>query len=251
MAKEAVLNDGDDVPDITMEGADANKKGIRWAETLATFYEGADEPEISMMIDELSVAEETSQLDAEMTGLSAPTPASETPSKPRQRRLKPMRTASTPAQATRSAQAIVEEEPSNETKAKPVARKRSRIATPAKPRGTTSATASEEPVDEAKPEPKKAAAARKAKRAKAPATPAPGTGALAKNPQLKLDFTTTAGLEKKQVGSVIGAAPGIASPAKRSARTTVLFGEDGSVTKKELPPSLGSPAKKRTRRTPA
>ncbi|KAK4502483.1 hypothetical protein PRZ48_005908 [Zasmidium cellare] len=279
MAKEAALNDGDDVSDVAMEGADANKKGIRWAETLATFYEGADEPEISMMIDELSVAEESSQPDAEMTGVPVPTPASETPSKPRQRRLKPIRTASTPAQATRSAQANVEEEPPKETKAKPVARKRSRIATPAKPRGTTSATASEEPVEEARPEPKKAAATRKAvsklpaptvsaipaaqgkensviasppkKRAKAPATPAPGAGTLAKNPQLKLDFTKPVGLEKKQAESGTGAAPGIASPAKRSARTTVLFGEDGSVTKKELPPSLGSPAKKRTRRTPA
>ncbi|KAF2163268.1 hypothetical protein M409DRAFT_57561 [Zasmidium cellare ATCC 36951] len=284
MAKEAALNDGNDVPEVAMEEGDANKKGIKWAETLATFYEGASEPEISMMIDELSVPEpgagnESSRPDTEMTGLSAPTPASETPSKPRQRRLKPTRMASTPAQATRSTQASVEEEPAKETKAKPMVRKRSRIATPAKPRGTTAASTSEAAVDEVKVEPKKTAAARKAasklpaptvsaipaaqgkensviasppkKRAKAPATPALGSAALAKNSQPKLDFSKGVGLEKKHAESGNGAVPGIASPAKRSARTSVLLGEDGSVTKKELPPSLGSPAKKRTRRTPA
>lgn len=274
MAKEASLNGGEEASEAPAE-VDANRRGIKWAETLATFYEGAAEPEISMMIDELGDPEpgdDTATLDIDMTNMSAPTPASETPSKPRQRRLKPTRTASTPAKAAPSASKEQEVEPPKDSKPKATTKKRSRIATPAKPKGGT--VVAEPLKEEVKEEPQKASTAKKKAVSKLPApttsaipaaqgkensviasppkkrTKAPSAApSTAKNPQVKLDFSKAVGLDKKQADN--SAVPGIASPAKRSARTNVLFGEDGSVTKKELPPSLGSPAKKRTRRTPA
>ncbi|KAF2215492.1 hypothetical protein CERZMDRAFT_94897 [Cercospora zeae-maydis SCOH1-5] len=123
------------------------RRGIRWSETLVSFYAG-EEPEISMMtedpsLDPLSIQDDT------MTGIEtgvvteAP-PASETPSKPRMRRLKPSRTASTPVKppfvAGPSPAAVdAEAEMASTKERKPksstsVKRQVSRIATPAKPR---------------------------------------------------------------------------------------------------------------------
>ncbi|KAI5362261.1 hypothetical protein Slin15195_G059120 [Septoria linicola] len=123
------------------------RRGIRWAETLTSFYEG-EEPEVSMTVEEPSLDPLSTQDDT-MTGLEtgsgvSATPAIETPSKPKLRRMKPPRTASTPLKPTMPSEQSVrkgEPEPELETdsKTKPKSkmvpkRKVSRIATPAKPK---------------------------------------------------------------------------------------------------------------------
>ena len=136
----------------------AGRRGITWSETLVSFYEG-EEPEVSIMTDEPSIDPLSTQDDDTMTGLETEAqalPAIETPSKPRLRRLKPTRTASTPAKPTiPREQSLRKGEPEPEVtadcepKLKPKSstkRKVSRIATPAKPK--RGAEAEKEDMDE-------------------------------------------------------------------------------------------------------
>ncbi|GIZ44869.1 hypothetical protein CKM354_000805500 [Cercospora kikuchii] len=133
------------------------RKGITWSETLVSFYQG-DEPENSMMTEDASLDPLSSQDDT-VTGLEAGAvagavaeapPASATPSKPRMRRLKPSRTASTPVKAkpvagqsamvmeggTQTA-TVTDKKPKSSTSVK---RQVSRIATPAKPKRSASSS---------------------------------------------------------------------------------------------------------------
>ncbi|CAK1365103.1 unnamed protein product [Cercospora beticola] len=125
----------------------AGRKGITWSETLVSFYQG-EEPEISIMTEDASLDPLSSQDDT-VTGLEAgivteAPPARATPSKPRMRRLKPSRTASTPVKAKpvagqsapvtegeTQAATTTDKKPRSSTSVK---RQVSRIATPAKPK---------------------------------------------------------------------------------------------------------------------
>ncbi|KAM3416940.1 hypothetical protein BST61_g8527 [Cercospora zeina] len=126
----------------------SGRRGIKWSETLVSFYAG-EEPEISVMTEDPSLDPLSTQDDT-MTGIEpeavteAP-PASATPSKPRMRRLKPSRTASTPVKPPYVAgPAMNDEAETASTKGKKpksstsVKRQVSRIATPAKPTRTSS-----------------------------------------------------------------------------------------------------------------
>ncbi|PPJ53117.1 hypothetical protein CBER1_11742 [Cercospora berteroae] len=129
------------------------RKGITWSETLVSFYQG-EEPEISMMTEDASLDPLSSQDDT-ITGLEAgdvteAPPASATPSKPRMRRLKPSRTASSPVKAKPVAEKSLqvmksETQTASTTDKKPksstsVKRQVSRIATPAKPKRIASSS---------------------------------------------------------------------------------------------------------------
>ncbi|EME84371.1 uncharacterized protein MYCFIDRAFT_195435 [Pseudocercospora fijiensis CIRAD86] len=153
--------DEDDAMDVEQAPV-PGRKGIKWAETLVSFYQGEDEPEGSMMADELgneqpfdSMAPEQNILrEGEMSLVTAP-PASSTPSKPKLRRLKPQKpTASTPAKPSLPLEQTLskgEDEQEVDAKPKPKAstrRKVSRIATPAKVKGTTLLGHSEEEEEE-------------------------------------------------------------------------------------------------------
>lgn len=123
-----------------------HKRGITWAEQIASFY-GGDDVEMSTMMDELGneqanldpTAPDKNMLkDGEMSSTSAP-PVSQTPSKPKIRRLKaPKPTASTIAKPPLPLERNIskgEDEQEIEIKPKATRRKVSRIATPAKVKG--------------------------------------------------------------------------------------------------------------------
>lgn len=274
MAKEG--NEDIEGPDDTSSsGEKSGKRCITWAETLVSYYQAECEPEVSMMIDELAEASPDAsgpdELDQEKASAATPIPASETPSKPKLRRLKPPRTASTPAKTAPSAPVAPAPEAGIVSDARPKAKKTSRIATPAKPKGAGAANLLPDEVSNQTDTMKKAVTTRKAtsrlpaptaaaamqnkensliasppkKRAKVPAMPAaPSTKALA--PKLDLSKSLAAPQKRHTEGVEV---PGIASPAKKGVRTGVFFGQENAGSGKEdLPPSLGSPAKKRTRR---
>ncbi|KAF7195787.1 hypothetical protein HII31_02922 [Pseudocercospora fuligena] len=157
-SSQPVEDDAMDVEQPPVPG----RKGIKWAETLVSFYQGEDEPEGSMMVDELGneqpfdpMAPENNTLkEGEMSFVTAP-PASSTPSKPKLRRLKPQKpTASTPAKPSLPLEQTLskgEDEQEIDVKPKPktsTRRKVSRIATPAKVKGKTLLGQSQEEIEE-------------------------------------------------------------------------------------------------------
>lgn len=304
MAKDGSNNSVEDAQEVDSEVERPTK--IKWSETLVAFSQDPTEPEVSMLTDELHGPEPTTETsdkpDVDMTGVPTAVPASETPSKPKLRRLKPPRTASTPAKATssKSTSAVPEPEQQSEpqpeadaetinVKSKPPAantRKRSRIATPAKPKGgEVAALLPEDVVKEQAPAPKKSAAppaaAKKStpavsklrapapvstglsqgkensliasppkKRAKAPSSTA---AAPSKPAAQKLDFSKSFNVGSKSAeNSKENTMPGIASPAKKGLKpvgfpSNANAKDNDHTGKFDLGPTLGSPAKKRTR----
>ncbi|CAK4021330.1 Hypothetical predicted protein [Lecanosticta acicola] len=290
MAKDSSNDSVEDVQEGDAEVERPTK--IKWSETLVAFSQDPSEPEVSMLTDELHGPEPTPEPssgkpDPDMIGVVTAVPASGTPSKPKLRRLKPPRTASTPAKAPASTD-VAADVTSNgvitDFKSKPAAntRKRSRIATPAKPKGGEAASVlSDDVLTEGAP-PKRTIATPTATRnlkttpavsklrAPAPvsaglsqgkentliASPpkkrarAPPSTAATKGFAPKLDLKKTVSVASKSgEGSKENAVPGIASPAKKGLRPNSFGLKEGEqAAKQEMPPSLGSPAKKRTRR---
>ncbi|KXT17639.1 hypothetical protein AC579_10154 [Pseudocercospora musae] len=214
------------------------RKGIKWAETLVSFYQGADEPEGSMMADELGneqpfdgMAPENTLKEGEMSLVTAP-PASATPSKTKLRRLKPQKpTASTSGKPSLPHEQEVEVKPKASTR-----RKVSRIATPAKVKGKTLLGQSDEEVEEQaqlgelKPKPtpmpssvRELAEERKAEEAQAApaATKKPPSAAAKKKPIVASKLPAPATSQQPSVShATTGVAAGkenslIASPPKK------------------------------------
>ena len=288
----------ENVDDAMAERAEG-ARGVKWAETLVEYFQGGEVSEVSALSDELDAApDETGNTESEPAPtpvVAALLPPSETPSKPKIRRLKaPTRTAampgkpsSAPAEAQNDS-APESAQPSSKPAAAPT-KKRSRIATPAKGLGSSvllPADMDSQPVSlSATSETKKTAPTRKkaplASKLPAPASasvaavgqgkennlissppkkkaaaPTAGKGMpTAKNFAPRLDFGKTAKLEPVSQGSE-AEVPGLASPAKKGARSRdVIFAgkssesEEASVGPGRVEmPGLSSPAKKRTRR---
>ncbi|SMQ48967.1 unnamed protein product [Zymoseptoria tritici ST99CH_3D7] len=174
MAAEGLMGKTDTL-DVEMDiEHPPGRRTVKWSETLVAFQEGANEPEISVLSDELGNED---GVDTEMVGVpTAPAPA-DTPSKPRLRRLKPPRTTASSAAAAKSSEAEVASLPA-EPKPKPRIQKRSsRIATPAKLKGAANSLLH---LDSIEPD------------VVAPAEPKPQQAAASKGPVSRRKTTTTA-----------------------------------------------------------
>ena len=266
------LNSDADLPadpqDEGMSEKTDGARGIKWAETLVEYYQGGDMSESSVLSDELNgpttQAESTvSKMDTEISAgvseaASAP-PPSETPSKPKIRRLKASRTAAAPGKAPAVPEAPLEPErlPAPESKPAAATKRRSRIATPAK--GLTNASLLPSDFDPQPVVPAPAAESKKpapAKKKAPPVSKLPGpassttslgqgkenlisspakkkpTMAAAKNAlpttqtfAPRLDFSKSAKLEPVSTanGQVDVVVPGLMSPAKKGGRSRNVF----------------------------
>lgn len=261
-ADEIAPPDEDDQMDVDVP-VKTGRRAVKWAETLASFHEGANEPEMSMLSDELNVSEES----------SAP-PASDTPSKPS--KLRKLRTPRPTASSSGSNKASAEEAapptapPAAEAAKPPRATKRSsRIATPAKLPGAAKSLLPDGLNDVEEPAPTSAAKKAPVTRKKAPSSklPAPASSLtastgkentlIASPPKKKATAARTSTVPKLDFKGGLDAAPIIpppslgiaASPAKKgNGRAQVLFKENGDVSvKRDEPLGLASPAKKRSR----
>lgn len=269
-ADEIAPPDEEDEMDVDVP-VKAGRRGVKWAETLESFHEGANEPEMSMLSDELNITEDS----------SAP-PPSDTPSKPsRLRRLRTPRPTASSSGSNKISQedvASIPAPPAAEAAKAPRATKRSsRIATPAKLPGAAKSLLPdgldevEEPVAPVSTT-KKAPVSRK----KAPSSklPAPATSLssstaaaagkenslIASPPKKRSTATRTAStaVPKLDFKGAMDSAPVMAPPAmgiaaspakKGSGRAQVLFKENGDVSvKRDEVLGMASPAKKRTRR---
>jgi hypothetical protein len=145
------LNTSDaDAPGDRQDEAAAEKpngaRGVKWAETLVEYFQGGELSEASIMSDELNapILQATDKMDTENDnaagGAQTAPPPSETPSKPKIRRLKASRTAATPGKPPAAPEAFAEPENLEAPQPKSTAptKRRSRIATPAK--GLTNAS---------------------------------------------------------------------------------------------------------------
>lgn len=276
-------------PDVETErtGTDSSRAGrrnVQWDETLVYYQDAPSEPEVQLFelgdsntAPKLQSTPQASATEAEEDEtVPAPPPAAETPSKPKSRRLRTPRTASTPAKPALAPTAAEHQEPADALPplSKQKQPRRSRIATPAKGLDNTSLLPAdvapvEQPAPAAKPKalPRKKAASR---------LPAPATlSAASQEPQSlissppkkkassgmppvknfapKLDFQTNLGASSKSTDHA-SEGLGLASPAKRAGKISFFgaapaapsFGQKTEPTGK--PPGLSSPAKKRTRR---
>ncbi|EME45717.1 hypothetical protein DOTSEDRAFT_52923 [Dothistroma septosporum NZE10] len=288
MAKDGALDDLLVADPVTMDVDQPQRKGVKWAESLVAFYEDGNELEESTTEDEFNAPElvpsTTAAAIQEMASLPAGPTSSETPSKPKLRRLKPPRTASTPRQplSTPADVPSAHSEQVKETKPKaPSTKRKSRLTTPAKPKDGVTAAFVDLPKEE-EPAAKTTAAAYTTERAliprKRPTSRLPTPGSIAQPLAQGKENSLTASPLKKRAKALAGAdaksppsanafaprldlrpsadapEPGISSPAKRIARGNFFAGGvrevEKSATKglQEMPPSLGSPAKKRSRR---
>lgn len=289
MAKDGALEELPAADPATIDVDQPGRKGVKWAETLVAFYEGGNEPAESTMMDELNatdpVPDPTAAADHEMTGVPAVSAPSETPSKPKLRRLKPPRTASTPGKAPPPPAEVPSLQPEQSKVTKPKApsttKRRSRLATPAKPKDGVTAAVVDPPKEEGpliKPIEEKAATEKIPVPKKKPTSRLPAPGSIARPLAQGKENAITASPPKKCAkapaasdarnvnsakvfapkldfkSSTDAPAPGVASPPKRVARGNLFAGglgeAEGSAVKgrQEVPPSLGSPAKKRSRR---
>ncbi|CZT14850.1 uncharacterized protein RCC_12072 [Ramularia collo-cygni] len=263
-ADELGPQDDEDHMDVEVP-VKAGRRAVKWAETLESFHEGANEPEMSMLSDELNIAEES----------SAP-PPSNTPSKPAKlRRLRtPRPTASSSGSIGASEEAVAPAVAPAGVVAKPskATKRSSRIATPAKLPGAAKSLLPDGLNDATEAAPvsasKKAPISRKrapSSKLPAPASSLTASAAVGKENSLiasppkkraraapasavpKLDFKSSMDAAPVMAPPAIGIA---ASPAKKgSARAQVLFKENGDVSvKRDEVMGMGSPAKKRVRR---
>jgi hypothetical protein len=256
----------DDEMDVDVPSAPAKtgKRAVKWAETLESFHEGTNEPEMSMLSDELNVPEEP----------SAAPPASDTPSKPKPGKLRRLRTPRSTSSSTGNVRtetgAVAPPAPEAAKPAPRVTKRSSRIATPAKLPGAAKSLLPDGLMDTE--EPASAPSVKKAPitRKKAPSSklPAPASSLsaaagkenslIASPPKKRTTATTRASavpkldFKGKMDAHPVLEAPTLgigASPAKKGRPAQVLFKESGevSVTRDEVV-GMGSPAKKRTRR---
>lgn len=255
----------EDEMEVDVPAKPTGRRAVKWAETLESFHEGANEPEMSMLSDELNVPAEESNVP----------PAKDTPSKPAKlRRLRTPRPTASSSGATKTEAEAATVPAAAETAKPPRPTKRSsRIATPAKLPGAAKSllpdglTDSEEPAAPAPaPAPAPASASRKAPvtRKKIPSSklPAPAATSISsaagkensliasppkKRPTARSTAPSASAVPKLDF-SAAGEVGLKASPAKKP-RAQVLFGDNGDVSiKRDEPLGLGSPAKKRSRR---
>lgn len=214
------LDDGMVVDDELISRPNSKGKALRWNETLVEFWQGGDVSETSVLSDELSssssapLENDTMEVEAEVpTSRVAPPPPAETPSKPKIRRLKATRTASTPGKApsaplegaAKADVAETAEAAAPQAKAPAPTKRRSRIATPAKGLGNASLL----PAD-LEPTPAATSAA-----ALAPAPAPPAQQHLKKS--IPAPSTTSAGGRRKAPASKL---PALSSSSSSSTTTT-------------------------------
>ncbi|KJX98289.1 hypothetical protein TI39_contig419g00006 [Zymoseptoria brevis] len=233
------------------------RRTVKWSETLVAFQEGANEPEISVLSDELGNED---GVDTEMVGVpSAPAPA-DTPSKPRLRRLKPPRTTASSAAAAKFNEAEVTSLPA-EPKPKPRVQKRSsRIATPAKLKGAANSLLHFDPIEPdvvapAEPKPQEAAASKGPVSRRKTTTTAPSKlRAPTSSSQTSLSASIApVGKENSLIASPPKKRPGVAAksnstvaglPSMKSLPPKLDFGSKNGNAGEML--GLSSPAKKKT-----
>ncbi|KAK3707580.1 hypothetical protein LTR37_012075 [Vermiconidia calcicola] len=241
-----------EVEDATTEKPEG-ARGVKWAETLVEFYQGGEASEASVLSEESNGAELPAKSDSEMD-ISAPAPGppppSETPSKPKIRKLRaPSRTAAAPGKTPSAADEPAKDTAPEQQSAIPAPKRRSRIATPAKGLTNASLLPSDlDPPQSAMPTEKKPTPAPKKKMpapvSKLPA-PAPALGqgkenSLLSSPAKKKPAAAAAaaGLPMSKMNFApkldFGKGATRLEPASATAKATGL----------EAVPSLLSPAKK-------
>lgn len=265
-----------------------SSRNVKWDETLAYYQEAPSEPEVQLF--ELGDSNTAPKLQGNSAsllvependeGIPAPPPAAETPSKPKVRKLKASRSASTPRKSAAAPVTTDEIEDAPQPAPKQRQPRRSRIATPAKgsdPSALLPAAAQPAPAEsiEAASRPK----AMPRKKAAASRLPAPASLAAAsqeaqsliasppkkkpasggpptKNFAPKLDFQTKLGAPAKTAEASSEGISGLMSPAKRAGKSFALsnppaapiFGAKAEQKEDKKVPGLSSPAKKRSRR---
>lgn len=264
------------------KAAKAGARNVQWAETLTTFQDAPSQPEVQLFeLGDSNTApklQSMSELPAadndDEEAVPAPPPAAETPSKPKVRRLRAPRTASTPA---KPATPDVSEKPAQSA---PVALKqkqprRSRLATSAKgPDAPSLLPADVVSAQESESKPKAVPRKKAASRLPGPAPPSTShqdnqslissppkkkpanTLPPTKNFAPKLDFQTRLSAPSKATDNPPEGVSGLQSPAKRGGRGLVfgnpppgpVFGSKTDESEERKVPGINSPAKKRTRR---
>ncbi|KAM0716471.1 hypothetical protein Q7P37_007916 [Cladosporium fusiforme] len=274
-------------PEIANEPANANssraaKRNIQWDETLVYYQEAPSEPEVQLFelgdsntapkLQSTSIASPTEAEENEV--VPAPPPAAETPSKPKVRKLRAPRTASTPGKPAITPTAPQEPADSLPPLSRQKQPRRLRIATPAKGLDASSllpadVAPAEQPAAATKPKaiPRKKATSRLPAPAPLPAATQEAQSLISSPPKKrapsglppvksfapKLDFQTN--LSAPRPADHAPESVGLMSPAKRAGKNVLFgnpppaapsFGQKAEQTGKA--PGLSSPAKKRTRR---
>jgi hypothetical protein len=282
------LNPDADAPSDAQDEGMSEKadgaRGVKWAETLVEYFQGGDMSESSVLSDELNGP--TTQADSTVSKMeiepsagvgdtaSAP-PPSETPSKPKIRRLKAPRTAAAPGKAPAVPEAPNDSEglPAPDSKPAAPTKRRSRIATPAK--GLTNASLLPSDFDPQPVVPAPATEGKKsapAKKKPPPVSKLPGpasstsslgqgkenlisspakkkpTMATAKNAlpttqtfAPRLDFSKSAKLEPAPTANgQVDSVPGLMSPAKKGGRSRNVFANGKEI--EEMGVSVGARA---------
>jgi len=253
-----------DAEETTRNDTVQGKRRIAWAEVLVEFYQGGEVSETSSLSEELEPpAKQSEALDVEATIVSDAPPPAETPSKPKIRRLKPSRTAATPAKPPSGPLAKTDETTSTITQLESstsLTKRRSRIATPAK--GLTNSSLLPADIGPAIQQPAGSAGKNLAPKRRAPISklPAPANAPmLATGPThpvssalgqgkenlissppkkransavkmagSKLDFGVKTQLQPSQGAAVDNTGsitvPGLMSPAKKAKGRSVIFG---------------------------
>lgn len=279
---------GVEAEDAYTKPARPGRRTVQWDETLAYFQEAPSEPEVQLF--ELGDSNTAPKLQGQPPVIAsepdsdeavpAPPPAAETPSKPKVRKLRAPRTASSTSRA--AAAPALFEEPAAPTPAtlKQKQPRRSKLATPAKgqdaasllPADVSAAPVADTATSASRPKavPRKKAASRLPAPAPIPASTNESASLIAsppkkkssagglstKGPAPKLDFQTKLSASSKPADQAPEAPPGLMSPAKRAGRNVQfgsvppgpVFGVKPGDAEERKAPGLSSPAKKRTRR---
>ena len=233
-------------------------RGVTWAEQLVEYHQGGELSEASILSDELN-GPAPDKMDVDSTA-AAPPPASETPSKPKIRRLKAARTAgnSTPGKTAPPPEDEKEQEraqapPSADAKpAGPATKRRSRIATPAKGLLNASLLPSDldpQPVVPAAPAPApaaKPAPAAATKKKTAPVSKLPAPASTTSLGQGKENLLTSPAKKKPSTAIAKNALPTAKTfaPKLDFNKAASLAPATGGLENVDAVPGLMSPAKK-------
>jgi hypothetical protein len=287
IVEEAPIETVQEIEEDTSEKiARPGVRNVKWDETLAYYQEAVSEPEVQLF--ELGDSNNAPKLQSTSSFVDAepesdeavptPVPAAETPSKPKVRKLRAPRTASTSGKTPTS---VLSDEPVDTAPPalKQKQSKRSRLATPAKaqdvpslsPPDVAQAAPSEGPsTTRSKAVPRKKATSRLPAPASVPALNNETSGLISSPPKKKaapialptksaapkLDFQTKLSAPSKSVSNSSDLPAGLTSPAKRAGKPVIfgkvpagpVFGSKPEESDERKVPGLSSPAKKRTRR---
>ena len=287
IVEEAPIETVQEIEEDTSEKiARPGVRNVKWDETLAYYQEAVSEPEVQLFeLGDSNTATKlqstSSVVDAEPESdeaVPAPVPAAETPSKPKVRKLRAPRTASTSGKTPTS---VLSDEPVDTAPPalKQKQSKRSRLATPAKAQDTPSlsppdvaqaASSEGTSTTRSKAVPRKKATSRLPAPASVPALSNETSGLISSPPKKKaapislptksaapkLDFQTKLSAPSKSVSNSSDLPAGLRSPAKRAGKPVIfgkvpagpVFGSKPDESDERKVPGLSSPAKKRTRR---